>query len=460
MSEAALWFAQALLPAGWAREVRVAIADGRIADVVTGARRQAADEVHAVGLPGLANLHSHAFQRALAGLAEARGPSADSFWTWRARMYRFVETIAPEDLEAIAAMAFVEMLESGFTRVGEFHYLHRDPKGGPYSEPAEMAERIAAAASESGIALTLLAVFYAHSGFGGLAPLPEQRRFLSDPDFFARLLDGSRRALAALADAVLGVAPHSLRAVTLQELSALVALAGDAPIHIHVAEQTKEVEDCLAFSGARPVDWLLDHAPVGERWCLVHATHMTETETRRLAAAKAVAGLCPITEANLGDGLFPAEAFLEAGGRFGVGSDSNVLIDAAEELRTLEYGQRLAKRRRNVLAATGGASTGSALYRGALAGGAQALGAACAIEAGAAADLVSLNAEHPALWGRTDEALVDSWIFAARGGAVDCVWRAGKKLVSGGLHLRREAIVARYRAALARLAGRGAFAAI
>jgi formiminoglutamate deiminase len=460
VSEVSLWFARALLPGGWAGEVRIRIADGRIAAVTTGKRKGAGDEAHSFGVPGLANLHSHAFQRALAGLTETRGPTTDSFWTWRQRMYGFVETIAPEDLEAIAAMAFVEMLESGFTRVGEFHYLHRDPKGAPYSDPAEMAARVAAAADESGIALTLLPVFYAHSGFGGLAPSPSQRRFLSDRDFYARLFDGSRRALAALPDAVLGAAPHSLRAVTPAELSALVDLAGPAPIHIHVAEQTKEVEDCIAWSGMRPVEWLQRHAPVDERWCLVHATHVTETEIRALAAAGAVAGLCPITEANLGDGLFPAETFLAAGGRFGVGSDSNVLIDAAEELRTLEYGRRLADRRRNVLARTEGDSTGAALYRGALAGGAQALGSVCAIETGAPADIVSLDAEHPALCQRTDDSLLDSWIFAARGGAVDCVWRRGAKIVAGGRHIRRDEAVRRYRAAMARLAGRGGIAVI
>jgi formiminoglutamate deiminase len=443
MRSVQLWFEQALLPQGWARDVRITVAKGRIATVETGVARGEKDETHAVCIPGLPNLHSHAFQRGMAGLAETRGPAGDSFWTWREIMYRFVERLDPETFEAIAAMAFAEMLESGFTRVGEFHYLHRDPAGAAYANPAEMAVRLAAAADETGIGLTLLPVFYAHSGFGGQAPKPAQRRFLNTLDSYAKLLEASREAVRPLSDAVVGTAPHSLRAVTQQELAHLASFAG--PVHIHVAEQTKEVEDCLAWSGRRPVEWLLDHAQVDSRWCLVHATHMTPQETAMLAKTGAVAGLCPITEANLGDGIFPAEEFLAAGGRFGVGSDSNVLIDAAEELRLLEYGQRLSRRSRNLFAAREGASTGAALFRAALAGGMQALAA------GESADLVSLDHDHPALTGRTGDALLDGWIFAARGGAVDCVWRNGRKLVRRGVHRGRDAIVERYRAALARL---------
>jgi formiminoglutamate deiminase len=449
MSPVQLWFGEALLPEGWTRNVRIAIADGRIARIETGVPRASGDEPHAVALPGLPNLHSHAFQRAMAGLAEIRGPSDDSFWTWREAMYRFVETLAPDAFEAIAAMAYAEMLESGFTRVGEFHYLHRDPSGAAYADPAEMAARIAAAAETTGIGLTLLPVFYAHSGFGGLGPRPSQKRFIHDIDGFARLLAKSRETVAVLPDAIVGAAPHSLRAVTPEELVEIAVLAGDAPVHIHVAEQVKEVEDCLAWCGRRPVEWLLGRGLVDARWCLVHATHMTGDETGKAARSGAVIGLCPITEANLGDGVFPAGAFLAAGGRFGVGSDSNVMIDAAEELRTLEYGQRLVHRGRNLLAAREGASTGGDLWRAALVGGAQALGAGDgAIRIGASADLVSLDADHPALIARTGDALLDGWIFAARGGAVDCVWRHGRKVVIGGRHVARDAIAARYRVAL------------
>ncbi len=452
MSSVKLWFGQALLPEGWARDVRIAVADGRIARIEAGVARVADDEAHAIAVPGMPNLHSHAFQRGMAGLAEVRGPSGDSFWTWREVMYRFVERLDPDAFEAIAQMAYVEMLEAGFTRVGEFHYLHRDPSGTAYDNPAEMAAHVAAAAEATGIGLTLLPVFYAHSGFGREPPKPSQKRFIHDIDGFARLLEASRKAVTGLPDAVVGVAPHSLRAVTPDELTAVATLAGDAPIHIHVAEQMKEVEDCLAWSGKRPVEWLLDRGLVNERWCLVHATHMTEAETKAVAQSGAVTGLCPITEANLGDGVFPAEDFLAADGRFGIGSDSNVMIDVAEELRLLEYGQRLVHRGRNLLASREGASTGSDLYRAALRGGAQALGADDgALKIGGSADIVSLDTAHPSLTDRTGDALLDGWIFAARGGAVDCVWRHGRKIVAGGRHIARHAIAERYRTVLGTL---------
>ncbi|WBO23101.1 formimidoylglutamate deiminase [Sphingomonas abietis] len=443
-----LHFATALLPGGWADEVRITVIDGLIATIETGARVAPGDERHAVAIPGLPNLHSHAFQRGMAGLAEVRGASDDSFWTWREIMYRFVDRLSPDDLTAIAAMAYVEMLESGFTRVGEFHYLHHDRDGGAFADPAAMSVAIMAAADASGIALTHLPVFYAHAGFGGTAPGAGQRRFLHDIDGFARLLDAARDAARALPDAVVGIAPHSLRAVAPGELAALEGLGRSGPVHIHIAEQLREVEDCLAWSGARPVAWLLDHAAVDDRWCLVHATHMTDDETTRLAASGAVAGLCPITEANLGDGLFPADTFLAAGGRYGVGSDSNVRIDATEELRLLEYGQRLARRGRNLLAEGPGGSTGGALYRAALAGGGQALGATAALRVGAPADIVGLDAGHPSLLARRGDALLDGLVFAAGRGAIDRVWRRGRSVVVGGRHVARDAVAGRYRAVL------------
>ncbi|MDP1598863.1 formimidoylglutamate deiminase [Phenylobacterium sp.] len=444
-----IWFDSALLATGWARQVRVSVRDGQIAAIETQAPRRPGESAYGPALPGLPNLHSHAFQRGMAGLAEVRGPSADSFWTWREVMYRFLERLGPDEVEAVAALAYAEMLESGFTRVGEFHYLHHDQGGRAYADPAEMAARIGAAAEATGLGLTLLPVFYAHSGFGGGAPTAAQARFINNIDIFARLLEASRRAVAHLPGAVVGLAPHSLRAATPAELEALVALAGDRPIHIHIAEQIKEVFDCEAWSGQRPVDWLLDHAPVDSRWCLVHATHVTPQETERMAASGAVVGLCPITEANLGDGLFPAKDYLNAGGRFGIGSDSNVLIDAAEELRLLEYGQRLARRTRNVMATQAGRSTGGDLYRAALAGGAQALGGdGLGISVGAPADFVSLDAHHPTLIGREGDAILDSFVFAARRDVIDGVWRAGRKVVSNGRHHRRDEITARYRQAL------------
>jgi formiminoglutamate deiminase len=447
-----LWFEAALLDAGWTKAVRFAIADGRIAHIESGVAPTPEDERHALGLPGVPNVHSHAFQRAMAGLTESAGPGADSFWAWRNLVYRFVERLIPEDLEAIGAFVFAEMLEAGFTRVGEFHYLHHDRDGTPYGDLGELAARVAAAAQQSGIGLTLLPVFYAHSNFGGLPPSAAQRRFVNDIDRFARLLEASRSAVQTLDAARVGVAPHSLRAVTAAQLTALVALAPQAPLHMHIAEQLKEVNDCIAWCGRRPVDWLLDHQPVDARWCLVHATHVNPEETHRLAASAAVAGLCPITEANLGDGIFPALEYLEAGGAFGVGSDSNVLVSAAEELRVLEYTQRLIHRRRNVLSGGAELSTGRRLFEGAVAGGMQALGCDWrGLCVGADADIVSLNLAHDVLQCRHDDALLDSWIFAGRDRIVDCVWRYGRKMVSGGQHIHRDAISTRYRCALQRL---------
>ena len=442
-----LWFEAALLPQGWACGVRIQVREGRISRLETEVARSPHDQGGGLALPGVANLHSHAFQRAMAGLTEARGPTDDDFWTWRRLMYRFLDRGGPDEIEAITALAFAEMLEGGFTRVAEFHYLHNDPTGAPYADRAEIATRIAAAAEATGIGLTLLPVFYAHSGFGGLAPTEGQRRFITDLDGYAALVADCRALTAGLADARVGVAPHSLRAVTPEQLQALLAMAGQGPIHIHVAEQTKEVEDCLAWSGARPVEWLLANAPVDPRWCLIHATHVAETEWRGVAARGSVVGLCPITEANLGDGIFPAAAYHRAGGRFGVGTDSNVQIGLADELRMLEYSQRLALRGRAVMADPD-RSTGRLLFDQALAGGAQATGVSCGLSRGAAADIVALDGGHIGFEGRFGDAVLDSWIFGAPRGGVASVWRAGRLVVRQGRHVARDAIEARYRQAL------------
>jgi formimidoylglutamate deiminase len=442
-TSAMLWFDTALLPDGWMRNVRIETAAGRIARIETGAAPLAGDERHAIAVPGLANVHSHAFQRGMAGLAERRGPVGDDFWTWREVMYRFLDRLAPEHVQAIASLAYVEMLERGFTRVGEFHYLHHDTSGNPYAEIGAMADAIATAARETNIALTMLPVFYAHGNFGGAPPVAGQRRFLNDIDSFAKLFESCKRAIADLPDATLGVAPHSLRAVTPRELVEIVSLAGNAPIHIHAAEQTREVDDCVAWSGARPVEWLLENARVNEFWTLIHATHMTGSEAAQLAASGAVAGICAVTEANLGDGVFHAEEFLAAGGQFGIGTDSNVRIDAAEELRSLEYAQRLTRRARNLWTSTPGASTGRALFDGALAGGSRSLGCHFSgIRVGAGADLVSFDQEDPTLAGRYGDSILDSWIFA--GARTDCVWHGGQKCVSRGRHVARNRVEAEY----------------
>lgn len=444
-----LWFERAWIDNGWAKDVRLCIADGRIASIEAGVAAAPDDARHRIGLPGLCNVHSHGFQRGMAGLSERRSRPDDNFWSWREIMYRFLDRLTPEDVAAITAQAYVEMLETGFTRVGEFHYLHHDPAGAAYADPAEMAGAIAEASATTGIGLTLLPVFYAHGNFDGAAPSPGQRRFLSDIDGFATLLGASQPKLSG--DANIGVAPHSLRAVTPDELAALLALSPTGPVHIHAAEQIKEVADCVAWSGARPVEWLLANAGVDERWCLIHSTHLDANEVARLAASGAVAGLCPITEGNLGDGIFPAVDFLAAGGRFGVGTDSNILIDAAQELRALEYSQRLAQRARALLASEEAPFVGTNLFAHAVQGGAQALGVPAGLAAGHAADIVSLDLDHPAFAGADDATLLDRWIFAARAGAIDCVWRAGVQRVAAGRHVDGEAIGAAYRACVARI---------
>jgi formiminoglutamate deiminase len=348
------------------------------------------------------------------------------------------------------------MLEAGFTHVGEFHYLHHDCDGTPFADPGELAGRVAAAADATGIGLTLLPVFYAHGGFGAAPAAPRQRRFVTDVEGFARILEACRRVVRPLAGASVGVAPHSLRAVTPAELSAIVQLGKAGVVHIHIAEQLREVEECLAWGGRRPIEWLLGEQPVDAKWCLVHATHATAVELGGIAASGAVAGLCPITESSLGDGIFPAAEFATRGGRIGIGSDSNILLDAAAELRTLEYSQRLAHRARNVLATGADASTGRTLFAAALAGGWQALHADAAAEprgltAGATLDLITLNSRDPALLERHGDEILDSWIFAGGRELIDCVWRAGEKVVQDGRHRDRDALIASYGRALREL---------
>jgi formiminoglutamate deiminase len=364
-------------------------------------------------------------------------------------MYRFLGSLTPDDVEAIAAFAYMEMLEAGFTAVGEFHYLHHDIDGRAYADLGEMAARIAAAASATGIGLTLLPTLYIYGGFGGAAPNQGQKRFLNDPDRYAALLARSREIVKALPDARVGIAPHSLRAVTPEALRAVVAAHGDGPIHIHAAEQTKEVADCIAALKTTPVAWLLDNAGVDQRWCLIHATHMTEDETRRLAASGAVAGLCPLTEASLGDGIFNGAELFAHKGRFGVGSDSNIQIGAAEELRMLEYSQRLRRHTRNVFAQEG-ESTGARIHAEACRGGAQALGREIgAIEAGKRADIVVLDAAHPDV---TDvETALDAYVFVAGPALVRRVMVGGVTVVADGRHARHDAIAAQYRKILERI---------
>ena len=444
-----------LLPSGWHSDMTIVVNEqGDIHALEPGRAGPSDQRLKGAVLPGVPNLHSHAHQRAMAGLAEHSGSGPDSFWTWREVMYNCVQRLGPEDLQAVAAQLYLEMLKAGYTAVAEFHYLHHDPQGQPYAQRAEMGLRTLAAARDVGIGITSLPVFYACGGFGGQLPGPGQRRFINDVQGVLRILESLQEQSAG--DANVGLAPHSLRAVTpalLEEaLSGLRQLQPEAPIHIHIAEQQKEVDDCLSWSGQRPVEWLLEHIDVGPRWCLIHATHMQTAETRALAASGAVAGLCPTTEANLGDGLFPAVDYLAAGGRLGIGSDSHCSVSPVEELRWLEYGQRLKHRGRNLLAGGPNRSTGRNLLELAWAGGAQACGRRLgAIAPGYRADLIELDREHPLLAGRSEDALLDSWLFSGNNSLLRTVIVGGRSVVRDGHHEQEETIARTYRTVLQRL---------
>jgi len=458
MTETSLFAAQALLPEGWARDVLIQIGpNGSLTTVTPGSEAGEAPRAAGAVLPGMVNLHSHAFQRAMAGLTERAGPGEDSFWTWRDLMYGFVTRLSPETAESIAAQLYVEMLKAGYTTVGEFHYLHHDPQGAPYGDPGEMSHRVIAAATAAGIGITHLPVLYGTSDFGGKAANQGQRRFVHEPDAFLSLVESLIGAHRDDPQVRIGIAPHSLRAVTADTLNAAVqglnALDNSAPIHIHIAEQQKEVHDCIAWCGERPVEWLMRHALPDARWCLVHATHITEEEAARIAESGAVVGLCPTTEANLGDGIFPAPGFLAVGGRFGIGSDCHISVSAVEELRWLEYGQRLALRRRNVF--SGGVdapSVGAFLYKRALAGGAQALGRPIGrLAPGCRADLVVVDETLPALSGKSGDTLLDAMIFAGNENPVRDVMAGGRWVVRERHHSDEAEILRRYRSALAEL---------
>jgi formimidoylglutamate deiminase len=388
----------------------------------------------------------------MVGLAERSGPGADSFWTWRETMYGFALAMQPEDLEAIAAQLCVEALKSGFTAIGEFQYLHHQPDGTPYDAPAEMSLRCLSAATRTGIAITMLPTLYAYGGFGGQPPSEGQRRFINTADSFLRIVDD----LGATGRGRIGISPHSLRAVTRKLLDEVIAgLAPDAPIHIHVAEQEREVEDCVSWCGRRPVACLLDSFEVSPRWCAIHATHMDDDETIALARSGAVAGLCPTTEANLGDGIFPAAPFLAAGGTIAIGSDSQVTVSPADDLRQLEYSQRLAHRARNVLAGAPHSSTGRRLLDAVSQGGAQALGQPMgAIETGTRCDIVVLDPDHPALIGRSGDNAIDSWVFSGGAACVRDVIAGGEIVIRERRHSHEDEILRNFRAAITRLRNR------
>lgn len=454
----AVYFAaKALLPQGWENNVKISVsAQGIITSVES---NTVADE-HSIRLngllvPGMPNLHSHAFQRAMAGLTEVVGNPADSFWTWRELMYRLVDKITPQQLETIASYLYIEMLKAGYTSVAEFHYLHHDRGGKPYAQPAELALRISQAAKTAGVGLTLLPVLYSYSGFGGQPASAGQARFINTTDRYLAIYDAITAQLADEPMQRSGLCFHSLRAVTEEQMRiVLAARSHKQPVHIHIAEQQKEVDDCVAWSGLRPVEWLYRHMPVDERWCLIHATHLTTEETRQIAHSGAVAGLCLTTEANLGDGIFPGQDYLAHQGNWGIGSDSHISVNVTEDLRWFEYGQRLNHRRRNLLHTANEPYIANVLYQGALNGGRQALGQPVGlIAAGERADMLELNGHDPFLATASDREILNRWIFACATNPIKNVMTGGRWVIEDGRHAHEDKITAEFIAVMKQLTG-------
>ncbi len=431
-----LFFApRALLATGWQENVLIATdAAGNISALTPNSAPGAATPLAGAVIPAMANLHSHAFQRAMAGLAEVAGDPQDSFWTWRDLMYRMVQRLSPEQVGAIATHLYIDMLKGGYSQVAEFHYLHHDPHGQPYADDA-MLQQLMAAASRAGIGQTLLPVLYSYSGFGSQPASDGQRRFIQQTDAY---LQQQQRVASWSANQPLlnhGICFHSLRAVNEAQMhEVLAACSPDLPVHIHVAEQEKEINDSLAWSGERPVAWLLKRFNVDQRWCLIHATHLDDSEISAMAASGAIAGLCPTTEANLGDGIFPAVDYIARGGRWGIGSDSHVSLSALEELRWLEYGQRLRDRRRNRITLPDQPSVGDLLWQQAALGGAQ----ACGIQAGELAigkraDWLVLE-QDAFLSSVSSAALLNRWLFGGQRSQIRDVFVAGQQVIAQGHH--------------------------
>ncbi len=445
-------FSSALTASGWQRNVGLSVDEnGMIESVETGVKD--GTPIAGAAIPAVPNVHSHAHQRLMVGLAERAGPGADSFWTWREVMYGFALKLSPDDLEAVAAQAYVEMLKSGFSCVGEFQYLHHQPDGSAYDEPAEMSLRCLSAAEQAGIAVTMLPTLYNFSGFGGQPAASGQRRFVNDADRFLEIYETLKAVCGANPLRRLGISPHSLRAVTPELLKTVLdGIEKHARVHIHVAEQGKEVDDCLAWCGQRPVEFLLDRFDVSSLWCAIHATHMTPAETQKLAESGVIAGLCPTTEANLGDGIFPADHFLKQGGTIAIGSDSHITISPAEDLRMLEYSQRLRDRTRNALASGAGASTGRTLLDLTLKGGAACLDQPMgAIAVGKRCAIAVLDDEHPTMAGREGDGLLDTWVFSAGNAAVKDVIVGGVHVVKDRRHSDEDRIQKRFKETVRRL---------
>ena len=451
---------QIQLADGWARDQLLEItAEGLIADVGPVGEETVDLVLTGPVIPGIPNLHSHAHQRALAGLTETRTPGKDDFWGWRDLMYRVNNAITPDDLESIARCVFVEMVKQGYTVVAEFHYLHHAPGGDQYAQMDEMSQRLWIAAEDAGISLVLLPVLYTYGGFDQRPLGGAQVRFYNNLENYLILLDKVRKAADSMANRGYGLAVHSLRAVAPEQLTALDRISRvdypDIPFHIHVAEQLNEVEECIALLGVRPVQWLCHEIDVDHRWCFVHATHVNSRELESMAERGVVVGLCPTTEANLGDGLFPATEFVALGGKFGIGSDSQICSNPARELQLLEYGQRLKHHRRALMMGVGERHNGTGLVQWAVAGGGRACGRLLTgITAGAPADLIELDPDSPRLAVRTTDEALDSWIFSAADNSVRTVIAMGREVVTEGRHAGEAAATEKFLNTLRRLAAR------
>lgn len=434
---------------GWSENAAITINDGVIVSIETGTKPEPDDILVDTLLPAQANLHSHSFQRAMAGMTEFRAAGQDSFWTWRTLMYQFLDHLTPDQIEAIAALVFMEMQEAGYASVGEFHYVHHQPGGHFYDDRAELSARILAAALHSGIGLTHLPVLYTYGGIDKAPLTGGQHRFGNSVDGFVDLMDAIEKTMIGVPDDYhLGIAPHSLRATAPDELARVTQEFGHRPVHMHIAEQPKEVLEISQWLGQRPVEWLLAHQDVDQDWCLIHATHMTTAETKAVARSGAVVGLCPITESNLGDGPFNGPEFIENFGCFGIGSDSNIRISLTEELRTLEYSQRLRDLSRNVMVEES-RSVGQYLYLTAASSGARAIHRhAGSIETGLLADFVAIDSTDPHLCALAPQQLFDGLCFAADDRVITDLWSAGRHMVQNGKHIKRQEILRSYRKAI------------
>ena len=438
----------ALLPNGWSDNVYVQIGNqGKISGVSFEAIEKKDAKTINVDflLPAVANLHSHSFQRAMAGLTEKKGKDGnDSFWTWRDLMYKFLDLLTPEDILSITAFGQMEMLKAGFSSVAEFHYLHHQKNGNPYNSISQMSQSIIEASKETGIGLCLLPVLYERGGCDNRPLTKGQKRFGNNFDQFVKLINEVKIHSENTLNCNLGVAAHSLRAVRKESLEQIEKLL-NGPIHIHAAEQDQEVDEILSAYGQRPVEWLLNNMDINKRWCLIHCTQMTEDETIKLSKSGAVAGLCPVTEANLGDGIFNGLDFFNNNGTFGVGTDSNINISLIEELKMLEYSQRLSTKKRAVLSDKN-RSTGRVLFDKSLFGGSLATQRETGeISIGKTADLISLDHNIIDLNERNKDTILDYLVFSSQGNAINNVWSAGSLVIDNGRHFNQEMITKRYK---------------